>query len=129
MHFFNIATNLTNGSFMIGYENDSTNFYLKGEIVKDKPLISCRILNSKGQLLLSMERNKVEYQNESISLNKKAKDCRIFIHEKQIILKIVTRDERDKQITYIEGQFYDKEGRLAARGNERGLLVNCPLRL
>ena len=34
----------------------------------------------------------------------------------------------DSRITYIEGQFYDKEGRLAARGDERGLLVNCLLR-
>jgi len=129
MHFFNIATNLTNGPFMVGYENDPTNFYLKGEIVEDKPLVSCRILDSKGHLLLSMERNKISHQEKELLIEKNANKLIIFVNEKQILLKIVTRDERDRRITYIEGQFHDKNGRLAARGDERGLLVNCPLRM
>lgn len=129
MHFFNIATNLTNGPFMVGYENDPTNFYLKGEIVKDKPLVSCRLLDSKGHILLSMQRNEISYQERELRIEKNATQLVIFVNKDQILLKIVTRDERDRRITYIEGQFYDKYGRLAARGDERGLLVNCPLRM
>jgi len=129
MHFFNIATNLTNGPFMVGYENDPTDFYLKGEIVGDKPLVSCRILDFKGHLLLSMERNKISHREKELRIKKNANEYAIFVDDGQILLKIVTRDEKDRRITYIEGQFYDKNGRLAARGDERGLLVNCPLRM
>lgn len=129
MHFFNIATNLTNGPFMVGYENDPTNFYLKGEIVNDKPLVSCRVLDSKGHILLSMERNEISYREKELRIEKNANKFVIFFNKEQILLKIVTRDERDRRITYIEGQFYDKYGSLAARGDERGLLVNCPLRM
>ena len=129
MHFFNIATNLTNGPFMVGYENDPTDFYLKGETVGDKPLVSCRILDLKGHLLLSMERNKISHRGKELHIEKNANECVIFVDDEQILLKIVTSDERDRRITYIEGQFYDKNGRLAARGDERGLLVNCPLRM
>lgn len=124
MHFFNIATNLTNGPFMVGYENDPTDFYLKGEIVGDKPLVSCRILDFKGHLLLSMERNKISHREKELRIKKNANEYAIFVDDGQILLKIVTRDEKDRRITYIEGQFYDKNGRLAARGDERGLLVN-----
>lgn len=128
MHFFNIATNLTNGPFMVGYENDPYNFYLKGETVEDEPLISCRILDTKGHVLLSMEREKISHEKE-LRIEKNVDKLVIFDEKGQTLLKIETRDERKRRITYIEGQFYDKNGRLAARGDERGLFVNCPIRM
>lgn len=128
MHFFNIATNFTNGPFMVGYENDPDNFFLKGETVEDEPLISCRIFDTKGHVLLSMERNKISPEKE-LRIEKNADKLVIFDEKGQTLLKIETRDERKRRITYIEGQFYDKNGRLAARGDERGLFVNCPIRM
>jgi len=95
MHFFNIATNLTNGPFMVGYENDPTDFYLKGEIVGDKPLVSCRILDFKGHLLLSMERNKISHREKELRIKKNANEYAIFVDDGQILLKIVTRDEKE----------------------------------
>lgn len=130
MHFFNIATNLTNGPFMIGYENEPDNFYLKGETIKDSPEVSCRIFSSKGELMFSMTRNQlapVGLKNISIQLEKSV----LFVtdHDQNLLLKIETRDEKSGRVTYIQGNFYDKNGKLAAKGDERGLIVNCPLRM
>jgi uncharacterized protein YxjI len=130
MHFFNIATNLTSGPFIIGYEEDTKNFYLRGETVKDGPQISCRIFDSEGCFLFSMDRNRLSPEAEEKFRIKSEANRLVMIDKKgHTLLKIETRDEAGRQVTYIEGKFFDKNGRLAARGDERGLLVNCPLRM
>lgn len=130
MHFFNIATNLTNGPFMIGYEDDPEDFYLKGETVGNDPQVSCRIFDSKGRFLFSTVRNRLSPEGEKeFRIESEANKLVAIDDEGHTLLKIETRDEAGRRVTYIEGQFFDKEGRLAARGDERGLLVNCPLRL
>lgn len=130
MHFFNVATNLTNGPFMIGYEDDSENFYLKGETAGNDPQVSCRIFDSKGRLLFSMVRNRLSLEREKgVRIESEANKLVVIDDEGHTLLKIETRDEAGKRVTYIEGQFFDKNRRLAARGDERGLLVNCPLRM
>jgi len=130
MHFFNIATNLTNGPFMIGYENEPDNFYLKGETFEDAPQVSCRIFSSKGELLFSMTRNRLSPGDEDkFSIQSSANKLLVTDNQGNLLMKIETRDEMGKRITYIEGHFFDKSGKLAARGDERGLLVNCPLRM
>lgn len=130
MHFFNIATNLTNGPFMIGYENETDNFYLKGEIIADTSQISCRLFNSKGELLFILTRNRLSpcYEGK-YRIKSDLNNFIVIDNEDNILLKVYTRDEKDNRVTYIEGQFFDKRGKLAARGDERGLLINCPLRL
>jgi hypothetical protein len=130
MHFFNIATNLTNGPFMIGYENETDNFYLKGEIIADTPQISCRLFNSKGELLFIMTRNSLSTGYEGkYRIQSDLNNFIVIDNEDNILLKVYTRDEKDNRVTYIEGHFFDKRGKLAARGDERGLLINCPLRM
>ena len=130
MHFFNIATNLTNGPFMIGYEDQPDNFYLKGETVAEAPQVSCRIFDSKGELLLSMTRNtlapgdKHKFRIESEPGRLAVKD-----NDGNLLMVLETREERGRRVTYVQGNFFDKNGRLAARGDERGLQVNCPLRM
>ena len=130
MHVFNIGANFTNGLFIIGYEEDTKDFYLKGETVKDGPQISCRIFDSEGCFLFSMDRNRLSHEaEEKFRIESKVKKLAVFDDKGNPLLKIETRDEDDKRITYIEGKFYDKKGRLAARGDDRGLLVNCPLKM
>ena len=130
MHFFNVATNLTNGPFMIGYEDDPENFYLKGETSGNEPQLSCRIFDSKGRFLFSMVRNLLSPEGEKeFRVESEANKLVVTDDEGHALLKIETRDEAGKRVTYIEGQFFDKNGRLAVRGDERGLLVNCPLRM
>jgi hypothetical protein len=130
MHFFNIATNLTNGPFMIGYEAELDNFYIKGEIINNSPYISCRIFNSDGILLFEITKN-ILSQSFADKFNIKT-DTNYFAvldTENNTLLKVHTLEEKGKSITYIEGQFFDKKGKLAAKGDERGLLLNCPLRM
>ena len=130
MHFFDIATNLTNGPFMIGYEDDPENFYLKGETLGNAPQVSCRILNSKGRLLFSMVRNRLSPESEKgLRIEYEADKLAVIDDEGHTLLKIQTRDEVARRVTYIEGHFFDKNGGLAARGDDRRLLVNCPLRI
>lgn len=130
MHFFNIATNLTSGTFTIGYEDDPENFFLKGETVKDGPQISCRIFDFEGHFLFSMDRNRLSQKAENkFSIKSEASKLEIIDDKGHMLLKIETHDEKGMRVTYIEGQFFDKKGKLAARGDERGLLVNCPLRM
>lgn len=130
MHFFNIATNLTNGPFMIGYENEADNFYLKGEIIGDTPHVSCRLFNSNGELLFIMTRNNLSPNYEGrYRIQSDLNNFIVTDSEGNVLLKIYTRDEKDNRVTYIEGHFFDKKGKLAARGDERGLLINCPLRM
>jgi hypothetical protein len=115
---------------MVGYEDDPNNFYLKGEVIGNDPKISCRIFDSKGQFLFSIEKNSISYPTKKgIHFESAANKLVVYDDEDHIFLQIETRDEAGKLVTYIEGQFFDKNGRLAARGDERGLLVNCPLRM
>ncbi len=129
MHFFNIATNLTN-KFMIGYEDDLENFYLKGETMGETFQISCRIFDSKGHFLFALEINHLSPMSSSrFRIESEANKLVIIDNKENILLHIETQDEALGRVTYIRGQFFDKNGRLAARGDERGLLVNCPLRM
>ncbi len=76
-----------------------------------------------------MDRNILSHEAEvKFPIEYKVKKLAVFDDKGNPLLKIETRDEDDKRITYIEGKFYDKRGRLAARGEERELIVNCPLR-
>lgn len=130
MHFFNIATNLTSGPFIIGYEDDPKNFFLKGETVNDTPQISCRIFDSEGHFLFSMDKNFLSQEAEgNFFIKEELSRLKVVDNKSQILLEIETRDEERMRITYIVGQFFDKDGKLAAKGDERGLLVNCPLRM
>jgi len=115
---------------MVGYEDDPENFYLKGETVANSPQVSCRIFDSKGRFLFSMFRNHLSRGEEKqFRIESEANRLAVTDDEGHTLLKIETRDEAGRRVTYIEGQFFDKNGRLAARGDERGLLVNCPLRM
>lgn len=130
MHFFNIATNLTDGPFMIGYENEPDNFYLKGEIVGDNPQISCRIFNSKGKQLFSMTRNVLSSDDEdTFRVLPDQANLEVVDNEGRLLIKLETRIEKETRVTYVQGSFFDKSGNLAARGDERGLVINCPLRM
>jgi len=130
MHLFNIATNLINGPFMIGYEDDPENFYLQGEAVGNEPQVSCRILDSEGHLLFSLVNNSLSHGGgRKLSIASATNKFMVIDDEEHTLLEIETRDEAGRRVTYIKGQFFDKDGRLAARGDERGLLVNCPLRM
>lgn len=130
MHFFNIATNLTNGPFMIGYENETDNFYLKGEIIDDTPHISGRLFNSQGELLFIITRNNLSPSYEGrYRIQFDLNNFIVTDNEGNVLLKVHTRDEKDNRVSYIEGHFFDKRGKLAARGDERGLSINCPLRM
>ena len=127
-YFFNIQTNLIKGPITIGYENDPDNFYLKCEIVDDEPVISGRILDLNGNIILLIKQNKIipynKYIIDKFIVNKLKDNYNISIKGK-IILKMETRNERRGRITYIYGQFHDKHKTLAAYGNDRGLYVNC----
>lgn len=130
MQFFNIATNLTNGPFMIGYESESDNFYLKGEIIDDTPMISCRIFSSDGTFLFEMTRNSLSPTFEGkYQIKTDTNYFAVIDSDDNTLLKVHTLDEKGERVTYIEGQFFDKKGKLAAKGDERGLLLNCPLRM
>lgn len=131
MHFFNIATNLTNGPFMIGYETDPDNFYLTGKTVADSPQVSCRIFDSNGSLLFSMTENSLT-KGDLGRLYVEADPGKFLMvkdYDGSLFLKIETRQEGPARVSYLQGMFFDKHGKLAAKGDERGLLVNCPLRM
>jgi len=130
MHFFNVATNLTNGPFMIGYENEADNFYLKGETVGGIPQISCRLFNSKGEWLFSMTRNVLSSSDEGrFHIASGEGKLEVMDNKGNLLVKLETRDESGRRVTYVQGNFFDKNGKLAARGDERGLALNCPLRM
>lgn len=130
MHFFDVATNLCS-RFMIGYPSEPDNFFLSGEIRGDKPFISCRVLDRNGHFLYGLKDNNLtpESSHHRLTLTKEGWH-RITDDMGNELLVIETRtDNKGNYITYIRGEFYDKSGKLAARGDERGLLVNCPLRM
>lgn len=131
MHFFNIATNLTDGPFIIGYEDQPDNFYLKGETLGEDPKISCRIFDSEGKKLFSIKNNKLtESHTEKFNVTSEKDTLQVTDAKGNLLLKIETRqDAHANRVTFIHGNFFDKDGKLAASGDERGLLVNCPLRM
>jgi hypothetical protein len=133
MHFFNIATNLTPGPFVIGTEEDPEDFYLKGETRNEQPSVSGRILNAQGRLVVEFRKNELirVIPGETRLAKKTPTTFRIWDDLRRIeYMRIETIEEKPGyRVTYVFGEFYDKYGRLAAQGNDRGLIVNCPLKL
>lgn len=131
MHFFNIATNLTDGPFTIGYEDQHDNFYLKGATLGEDPQISCRIFDSEGKQLFSIKKNNLEQSfKEDFNVTSEKNSFQVTDVKGNLLIRIEThQDGQGNRITFIHGNFFDKEGKLAASGDERGLLVNCPLRM
>lgn len=125
---FNIGTNLTSGPFVVGYEDDPRDFYIRGKTIHDKPTVSCRIFDSEGNLAFSMIDNKI-VGAEPVELETTPNELVVRDAQGHELLRTYTRPQGNANVTYITGHFFDRSGRLAARGDERGLLVNCPLRL
>jgi len=130
LHYFNVATNLMQ-RFIIGYESEPDNFYLKGETVHDAPVISCRVYGPKGQFAYDLHKNNLTSDTPSryrFMLTKEGWH-RVIDDEGNELLRIETTKKEGNQITHIYGDFFDRKGKLAARGDEHGLLVNCPASL
>jgi len=126
MHCFNVATNLVE-RFMVGYKSED-NFYLKGETVRDAPVVSCRVYGSKGQFAYGLHKNNLTSDTPSryrFMLTKEGWH-RVIDDEGNELLRIETTKRGGNKITHIYGEFFDNKGNLAARGDERGLWVNCP---
>ena len=131
MQYFNVATNICQ-RFAIGYPSQPDNFFLEGEIRGNKPFISCRVFDNKGSLLYGLEKNNLTKDTSSRYKFTVTKEGwhRIVDEENNELLKIESvLDNNGNTVTNIYGEFYDKEGKLAARGDTNGLLVNCPLRM
>jgi len=131
MHFFNVATNLCK-RFVIGYEKEHDNFYLRGETLLDKPAVSCRIFDNEGKFLYGLERNNLTSDTPSkyrFMLTKEGWH-KVVDNVGNELLRIESRvDEHGNIVTYIFGTFFDRDGNLAAEGKETGLLVSCPLKM
>lgn len=130
MHYFNVATNLTQ-RFIIGYESEPDNFFLEGETAYDAPVISCRVYDSKGQFIYGLHKNNLTSDTPSryrFMLTKEGWH-RVIDDKDNKLLRIEIIEEEGNRITCIHGEFFDNQGELAARGDEHGLLVNCPLKL
>jgi hypothetical protein len=130
LHYFNVATNLMQ-RFMIGYESEPDNFYLKGETVRNAPIISCRVYGPKGQFTYGLHKNNLTSNTPSryrFMLTKEGWH-RVIDDEGNELLRIETTNQEGNRITRIYGEVLDNQGKLAARGDEHGLFVHCPARL
>jgi len=156
-----MATNIVS-YFMIGYETEPDNFYIKGETLGDAPIISCRIHGSNGDFLFGLDSNKLTRDSPSgyrrlgfrrrpgWSIKDDTRKDVIGIETiegeeaKQIvrsIAKLFRKEDNPAQrvieelsqkvdkVTRIYGEFFDKYGKLAARGDKNGLIVHCPITL
>ena len=144
MHCFYVVKNLA-PSFVIGYETEPDDFYIMGQTLLNAPVISGRIYGPNGEFLFGLISNKLatDYPGRfrlvglgtrpgwSIQDDTGHNVLTIETLEgeeaKQIVhsLEQAFQEEIDK-ITRIYGEFFDKHGNLAARGDESGLEVNCP---
>jgi len=130
MHYFDVATNFVQ-RFIIGYKSEPDNFYLEGETVHDAPVISCRVYDPKGQFIYGLHKNNLTSDTPSryrFMLTKEGWH-RVIDDKGNELLRIETIEEERNRITRIYGEFFDNQGKLAARGDEHGLSVNCPLKL
>jgi len=128
MHYFNIATNLCS-RFTIGYPSEPDNFFLSGETRGDRPFLSCRVLDKNGNFLYALKDNNLTPESSRYRLTLTQKGWHRITDNfgnELLVIEPVT-DNKANNITNIRGEFYDKAGRLAAKGDEHGLIVNCPL--
>lgn len=130
MHYFNVETNLCS-RFTIGYPSEPDNFSLSGETRGSKPFVSCHILDKNGDFLYGMRDNNLtpESSHFRLTLTKEGWHRIINAVGNELLLIETIKDNSGNDITSIRGEFYDKAGKLAARGDERGLMVSCPLRM
>jgi len=131
MHCFSVATNLCQ-RFVIGYEDEKDNFYLRGEIVNDNPEVSCRVYSREGRFCYGLDRNSLSADTHPKYRYMLTKERlpRVVDDKGKEQLRIETKkDEKANVIVHIEGEFFDKHGNLAARGDVQGLVLNCPLKI
>ena len=149
MHCFYVGANLVN-AFAIGYPSEPDDFYIAGETLFDAPLISCRIHGPGGEFLFGLESNKLTVDSPSECRQLGSREhpgwCIQGESGREILaIETVEGEEAEEvarslaeqsgeeelapkatKITRIYGEFFDKHGRLAARGDAIGLSLNCP---
>ncbi len=130
MHYFNVATNLCS-RFTIGYPEEPDNFFLSGETRGSKPFVSCRILDRSGNFLYALRDNNLtpESSNYRLTLTKEGWHKIIDAVGNELLVIQTITDNKENSITNIRGEFYDKAGKLAAKGDEHELIVSCPLKM
>lgn len=130
MILFNVASNLAD-KFRIGYD-EPDNFYLEGYIRNNVPVISCRICGPDGQLLCGLRDNNLTPDTPAKYRFQLTREGWPWVYDDSCkdILRITQEDDnRGNKIIYIRGEFFDKHGQLAAKGDDSGLVIRCPLRL
>lgn len=130
MHFFKIGDRLIEAPMTIGWEQQPNNFYLKGEVIDNRVVISGRFYGPEGEFLF-------ELKNNLMSNNKKPEFNHIFFFNgfriddevnRDVMVVETFRDDQGSKITYIYGMFFDNKGNLVAQGDINGLFINCPLK-
>ena len=147
MHCFCVGANLVS-AFAIGYPSEPDDFYIAGETLFGAPLISCRIHGPGGEFLFGLESNKLTADSPSgyrqLGSEERPGWCvqddagrqilaveTIEGEEAEEVVRSLAQPSGDGElgakatrITRIHGEFFDKQGRLAAWGDATGLSLN-----
>jgi len=130
MHFFKIGSRLIEAPLTIGWDQQTNNFYLKGEVFENQVLVSGRFYGPKGKFLFELRNNQL-FNNS----NPEFKQILFFNGfriddgvNRDVMVTETFRDEQGNRITYIYGMFFDNKGNLAAQGDTNGLFISCPLK-
>jgi len=130
MHFFKIGSRLIEAPLTIGWEQQPNNFYLKGEVIESRVLISGRCYGPKGKFLFEL-RNNLLFNNSNSEFKQFFffNGFRIDDEVNRDMMVVETfRDDGGNKITYIYGMFFDNQGNLVAQGDTNGLFVTCPFK-
>lgn len=128
--FFEIGTNYCE-KVTLGWPEQPDNFFLSCFHVRDNPMVSARIFGPDGTLLFELANN--ELSARSLSVYRRIgfhNGWKISDQAKNNVLEIVTEQGETPRgpgkVTHINGNLYDKDGKLVCEAGSRGLIaITC----
>ena len=128
--FFNVGSNLCQ-RFVAGWPDDPGRFFLCGEHIDGKPVISARVFSHEGEMIFELMAN--ELTARSLPVYRRIgfhNGWRIADEHNREVLTIETTLADTAQgsayVTTINGELYDHDGNRVMRATARGTQLACP---
>jgi len=113
-HNYLINDRLSPG-FVVGDPNSNNNFFFLADLLlpgQDTPLISARLVNEKGDILLELHLNSIAVNPSGCTHQSLPRGFRILDPSSEPLLEVLTQDFPMGHLTRIKARLFDEHGDL-----------------
>jgi len=125
-HHNYLVNDMLSPGFLLGDPDSKEDFYFLADVVPpdaNTPLISGRLFNKRGELVVEIERSELVQNPGECTLQSYPGGFRLLDTSGETLLNVVTQVFTNGYLTRIQGKLFDRSGKLRAEPSHEGIRV------